>query len=187
MSAVQNPRERKRAICGLVGDVMGDIQKYDRTANLFDLNNIMDGGNFYPNTSTSKMVASNNTKILLIPCNPLTTYTISRANAITMRFTMCFITSAEIYVDMPVYGIAGGNNYLTATSTSDVDSQYLCLYYAKSGGSESSTEAEIQAQLAEIMINEGSTALPYAPYLDWQHSLKKFDGTVWQNATVHEF
>lgn len=36
-----------------------------------------------------------------------------------------------------------------------------------------------------IMLNTGSIALPYEPY--WSHSLKKYDGATWQNATVHEF
>ena len=35
------------------------------------------------------------------------------------------------------------------------------------------------------MVNAGLTALPYEPY--WSHSLKKFDASTWQNATVHEF
>lgn len=30
-----------------------------------------------------------------------------------------------------------------------------------------------------------STSSEYEPY--WSHSLKKFDGAVWQNETVHEF
>ena len=39
------------------------------------------------------------------------------------------------------------------------------------------------------MFNEGTAQLPFQPYSStgWYHSLKKYDGTVWQNATVHEF
>lgn len=37
----------------------------------------------------------------------------------------------------------------------------------------------------EFMLNTGSTALPYEPY--WPPSLKKYDGSAWQNATVHDF
>ncbi|MBP5431070.1 hypothetical protein [Ruminococcus sp.] len=39
------------------------------------------------------------------------------------------------------------------------------------------------------MFNAGSIQLPFQPYsaTGWYHSLKKFDGAAWQNATVHEF
>ena len=133
-------------------------------ANLLDKDNIVDGGAFYPNTGSNKMVASNNTAILLLPCKPNTTYTISRQNIITKRFIMCFLTSNEIYADMPIYGDVGSSDALILTSTSTAESQYLCFYYGKTGGSDSSTPEEIQAQLAEVMINEGSTPLPYQPY-----------------------
>ena len=149
---------------------MADSQR--KTANLFDVNNIVDGGYFYPSITSNKMVASNNTAILLLPCKPNTTYTISRRNVITKRFVMCFLTSNEIYADMPIYGDVGNDTALTLTSTSTAESQYLCFYYGKTGGSDSSTPEEIQAQLAEVMINEGSTALPYEPY-GWLHSLRK--------------
>lgn len=43
----------------------------------------------------------------------------------------------------------------------------------------------VTPETADTMLNAGSTALPYEPY--WAHSLKKFDGAAWQNATVHEF
>ena len=42
-----------------------------------------------------------------------------------------------------------------------------------------------QVTRENIMLNTGETALPYEPY--WSHSLKKYDGAAWQNATVHEF
>ena len=145
----------------------GIIQKYDRTAQLLDKDNIVDGGAFYPSVTSNKMVASNNTIILLLPCKPNTTYTISRNNVITKRFVMCFLASNAIYDDMPIYGDVGDDTALTLTSTSTAESQYLCFYYAKTGGSGSSTPEEIQAQLAEVMINEGSIALPYEPYEEW--------------------
>ena len=62
----------------------------------------------------------------------------------------------------------GNDTAFTLTSTSTAESQYLCFYYGKTGGSGSSTPEEIQIQLVEVMINEGSTTLPYQPYLDWK-------------------
>lgn len=38
---------------------------------------------------------------------------------------------------------------------------------------------------ADTMFYEGTLHISYVPY--WLHSLKKFDGAAWQNATVHEF
>lgn len=48
----------------------------------------------------------------------------------------------------------------------------------------------IKANIDEIMLLKGYYAgadiPPYQSY-NWSHSLKKFDGAAWQNATVHEF
>ena len=43
--------------------------------------------------------------------------------------------------------------------------------------------------IEDIQIEKGDTATVYHPYspTGWYHSLKKFDGAAWQNATVHEF
>ena len=139
----------------------------DRTAQLFDVNNIVDGGDFYPSNTYESIVASSNTSILLIPCKPSTTYTISRKTWITKRFAMCFVTSSNLYDGMPISGFAGSitdSGNLTATATSAANSQYMVIYYAKHGGSDSSTQSEIQAQLNELMVNEGGTALTYEPY-----------------------
>lgn len=139
----------------------------DRTAQLFDVNNIIDCGNFYPSNTYDSIVASSNTSILLIPCKPSTTYTISRKTWITKRFAMCFVTSSNLYDGMPMSGFAGSitdTGNLTATATSAADSQYMVIYYAKHGGSDSSTQSEIQSQLNELMVNEGGTALTYEPY-----------------------
>lgn len=139
----------------------------ERTAQLLDKNDYIDGGDFYPEPNNSRMVASTNTNILLIPCKPSTPYTVSRKSAITKRFSMCFISTNQIDVVTPITGYAGSNydsGNLVMSSTSSADSVFMVLYYAKHGGADSSTQAEIAAQLAEIMVNEGSTAKPYEPY-----------------------
>ena len=141
------------------------IKKYSRTEQLFNKNDYIDAGTYY--IGTNKLNTSNNTKMLLIPCEPNTTYTVSRATVITHRLIIGFVTSSQLYADMPVYGQQGSSAALTATSTSGADSAYLCVYYGKSGGSDSSTPEELQAQLDELMVNEGVTALPYQPYYDW--------------------
>ena len=159
---------------------MADSQR--KTANLFDKDNIVDGGAYYPSIAGERMISSDNTAICLLPCKPNTAYTVSRSNAITKRFAMCFLTSNEIYNDMPIINGVNTNTGLIITSTSTSDSRYLCFYYAKTGGSDSNTSAEISSQLAEVMINEGSTPLPYEPY-GWVHSLRKL-GTATDTITT---
>lgn len=140
----------------------------ERTANLFDVNNFIDGGDFYPVGSSSSLVASTNTDILLIPCKPSTYYTVSRSS-ITKRFMICFTTTANLAAGTPVYNLTGYAGYdpeqaYILTAQSGADSEYLLIYYAKHAGNDSSTAEEISASLASMMVNEGSTALPYEPY-----------------------
>lgn len=42
------------------------------------------------------------------------------------------------------------------------------------------------ASVDSIMLNEGSTALPYEPY-GWVHSLRKLTSNGWQDASVKEW
>lgn len=163
---------------------MADSQKYGRTANLFNVNDYIDKSGFY--VGSQEIVSSANSLTLLIPCEPNTTYTISR-QVILPRYAMAFVTSADIYNGMPIYGYIVDSSGTTITSTSDTDSAYIALFYAKIGGSGSSTPEEIQSCLNTLMVNVGSTALPYEPYLDWQHSLKKYDGTNWIDTAVKEW
>lgn len=142
----------------IVPEECGDVSE-----NMFDKNNFIDGGNFYP-AAGDVLQDSSNTKILLIPCEPNTTYTISRENAITHRFSICFVDSKNLYAGMPVTGQTGSANAKKVTSTSAADSAYMIIYYGKSGGVDSSTAAELSAQLAELMVNVGSDALPYVPH-----------------------
>ena len=43
----------------------------------------------------------------------------------------------------------------------------------------------IDCELSVMLTDDGEQAASFTPY--WKHSLKKFDGAAWQNATVHEF
>ena len=48
-----------------------------------------------------------------------------------------------------------------------------------------SGETRHNVTLSLMLTNDGEQATAFTPY--WNHSLKKYDGTTWQNATVHEF
>jgi len=140
-----------------------------RTENLFDKDNFIDGGGFYPVGSSSSLVASANTDILLIPCKPSTQYTVSRYE-ITKRFMICFTETADLEAGTPIYNLTGAAGYDPAqayelSAQSGADSKYLLIYYAKHAGPDSSTTEEIQSCLNTLMVVEGSTAPDsYIPY-----------------------
>jgi hypothetical protein len=48
-----------------------------------------------------------------------------------------------------------------------------------------SGETRNNATLSPMLTNDGNQASAFVPY--WKHSLQKYDGAAWQNATVHEF
>lgn len=134
----------------------------ERTENLFDKDNIIDGGDFYIGSQT--IVASENCDVLMIPCKPTTTYTVKRS-VVLHRFAIAFVTDATLYNGMPAYGYANNSSGTVLASTSDADSKYLVLFYAKHAGSDSNTAEEIQSCLNTLMVVEGSTAPDsYIPY-----------------------
>lgn len=72
----------------------------------------------------------------------------------------------------------------TITSTDD---GYVYIAVRKAGTSTTIpavTETDFDNGTYTIMLNEGSTALPYEPY--WQHSLRKLTTNGWQDASIKE-
>lgn len=100
---------------------------------------------------------SPNAKSLYIPCKPNKTYTISKV--LSKRFWVG--TSNEIPSgNTTLVNGTFNNNETSLTITSQNTSNYLVVYYFLNG-TDTLTE---QAILDSIMINEGSTPLPYEPY-----------------------
>lgn len=160
---------------------MADIRR--KTAQLFDKNSV----EIYEHSSlgTTNSWAYDTTatgKTIRIPCEAGAQYTLSIDN--TLGNTVFRIAAIESE-NAPVSGQSGQIPCITlfndgtasqATVTSSSNAKYLIIQFSS---------AILTDCIDSLMMNTGTTALPYAPY--WPHSLKKFDGTVWQDATVHEF
>lgn len=124
--------------------------------NLFDKNNAnIIAGYIDANVIT----AATTSRCIYIPCNPNTTYTVSKIA--TARYVVAFTNV------IPTAGTAVTNrvqNY-TATSitaTSGADSKYIVVWLYNSAYDTTTTIDEI---LATVQIELGSTATVYTPYI----------------------
>jgi len=127
-----------------------------KSKNLFDKNNANIIAGYI---DTNVITAATTSRCIYIPCNPNTTYTVSKIA--TARFVVAFTNV------IPTAGTAVTNrvqNY-TATSitaTSDADSKYIVVWIYNSAYDTSITPDEI---LATLQIEFGSVATAYAPYI----------------------
>lgn len=114
---------------------------------------------------------------LLIPVKPNTTYTITfdRDPSDTNP-----VGRLNYYATLPELNVTVGTVAMTdsispVTFTTNSDTHYIAYWLSRS------TEAIVNKELASVMVNEGSTALPYYPYFSPTKvlpSLKAFGGTV---------
>ncbi len=156
---------------------MADIQKYGRTANLFNYVTMATSiTGYYLNSdgTTTQNVAW--TISDYIPCDG-TEFTIRPVGGNAPA--ICLYDNNKNFIKGQAYNTGGAQTKGTVTITTTQNASYIRFSYQ--------TTLDVPDDITAIMLNEGSTALPFQPYYSWSHSLKKFDGTVWQNATVHEF
>lgn len=153
---------------------MADIQR--KTANLFDYQTMSDGiiGKFLRADGTESNGAEWNISDY-IPCNG-DDFTINPIGGVTPA--ICLYDENKEYITGQSYGTGGVETKVPVTITSSNTAYFIRFTYR-------AASATYHDDLSAIMINEGTTAKPYEPY--WAHSLKKFDGAAWQNATVHDF
>lgn len=121
------------------------------TKNLFDPSNVL---NAYFTTGNIK--ANDATRMVWIPCEPLTTYTISKTAG--TRFAVAYTTSIP---DIGVTTQSGTTNYngSSITYTTGGDAVYLVAWVYNSG-TDSGTAEEM---LASVQIELGSSASSYEP------------------------
>ena len=133
-----------------------DYIKKSSGKNLFDKDNanIL---NAFINGTTNKIVSNANARTLYVSCQPNTTYTVSRIAG--QRFIVGDTTEIPTN-DVAMNGRVTNNTGSNITITTKGNSNYLCVFYYLSSA-DTLTEQQI---LDSIMINEGSTALPYEPY-----------------------
>lgn len=130
-------------------------QRYSRTENLFDKDNATVYQAYLTDT---RWLSSEDSSSVKIPCQPNTTYTIS------------------VTTSLPIFRIATSSN-ANIQPDNDIDVVTRLTYETQYTFSTSSTaqviifqgsKAMVNTWMAELMINTGSTAKPYQPYLDWK-------------------
>ena len=125
----------------------------DRTAQLYDgspssVSNLV--------VDANRIRADQSTKSLIIPCSPSTTYTM--AKVLSNRFIIWGIRSYPTANNTDYTERARGNDQTSLTFTTGSEDIYL-LIMVSYGSSTSISEI-----VASVMLNLGSTALPYEPY-----------------------
>lgn len=155
--------------------------KYPEPKNLFDKNNAnIIAGYIDANVIT----AATASRCIYIPCNPNTTYTVSKIA--TARFVVAFTNV------IPTAGTAVTNRVQNYTATSitaksGADSKYIVAWLYNGAYDTTTTIDEI---LATVQIEQGSTATSYEPYLAPKTlnaklgSKNLFDETTIVNKTV---
>lgn len=148
---------------------MADIVR--KTANLFDYETMRGGKTgYYLDASGNEIQSTGFWSITqYIPVDG-TTFTLTRTFGGNVP-AICLYDSNQNFITGVAY-----QGEQVVTISSNTNAAYIRFSYFI---------GEPLEDIAHDMLNEGSTALPYEPY--WAHSLKKFDGAAWQNATVHEF
>ena len=136
-------------------DVVTGLQTIDITGkNLFDKNN----ANILPlNVNANSISSSQNAKLLYMPINGNTTYTISKILSARFRLATTEVIPAN---NVLVKGYTQNDNGTSITITTDGASKYLCVYYFLNG-TDTLTEQQI---LDTIQIEVGSTATTYEQY-----------------------
>ena len=131
---------------------------------LFDKDN-MNGINGWLNASGTMRIATGQAdRMFYITCEPNTTYTVSR-KVVTSAFRVAtydstpFPTMTSTNTDYTVHNAVVNNSGTSLTITTGENAKYLVVHYGHN-----TNDSNLQQSLDTIMINEGSTALPYEPY-----------------------
>lgn len=139
---------------------IGDYQDYIRKStgkNLFDKDNV-NVINGYFNVGTNIIVSSSKTRTIYIPCQPNTTYTISKTTS--ARFYVGY-TNTTPTAEVEVFGRIGANNRSTPiTITTGTSATYIVAFIYFSTA-DTLTEQEI---LDSIQIEQNSQATDYEPF-----------------------
>ena len=143
-----------------------EVQKYSRTENLFDKANDID--NFYVRASDGVYKKSTgNSYSAIIPCVAGTAYTIT---TISKTLRVGFYATKPIDGTSCIESFNNNNSSYTSRSvtyTASTNATYMAIY-AYQDGDEYSDGKTLDDIYGVLMVNTGSTAKPYQPYLDWE-------------------
>lgn len=147
---------------------MADSQKYGRTANLFNADTVV-VTRLYGSSAVGHPIYENPTdavQSLIIPCEPNTTYTVQKI--ISNRYLIWTTTTIPATSNSWNNQFSGDATQTTLTFTTGNSDNYLLFML-----SYDSTTPSTQDIINSIMLNYGTTPLPYQPYYGWLHSLRK--------------
>lgn len=157
---------------------MADCKKYGRTANLFDYSTITFGK--YINASGEEVTSSgigeqslNHSDYISVDAGMTYTFKCDKSateSASTNAF--CWFDSGKQLISRELFNADAATSFILGTATAPINAAYLIMNYRGLHGD-------------TAMLNTGSTALPYQPYLDWLHSLRKLTSNGWVDASVN--
>lgn len=143
--------------------------------NLFNKNNCGFVAGYVHANGT--IVYSGAAGIVYIPCEPSTTYTVQKTNAGTNQRFCIFDSAAEPQVGVSVLSSvgtrSGADTSTSYTITTGPSAGWLGVFYKVSA-----TTPDDATILSSIMIEKGSTAHAYEPYI-------QAGGAVWDAETGH--
>lgn len=133
--------------------------------------------NTYILDSTQVIKSNNSTNSIYIPITGGKTYTISKK--LSARFSVG-TTKVLPTINVQTYDYIINNTATSITINTASDSKYLIVYLYNSG----SDTLTFQQIIDSVMINEGSTTLPYEPYIT---SSINVDGEEIYNANIMNY
>ena len=138
----------------------GNTYEINLGKNLFDKDNISVLNGYLASNSTQ--IASNaNSRTIYIPCEPNTTYTISKVN--TNRFAVGYSANTPVLSTQNIVaGVIQNNTATQITITTNSTARYLVAFVWNSGVS--SSYASLEETYNSLQIEKGSQATTYAPY-----------------------
>ena len=161
----QHRQEQEQATSGLEVDVMADSQKYGRTANLFNpatatLGKYIDS-NGVEQTSSAATAEEKLNHSDYINVMPNGSYIFGSKKASGVQQTVAFVwyTSSKVLITRNTQVIPMFETDYELTAIAPNNAEYAIINYTTVNN--------------KVMLNTGVTLLPYEPYLDWQHSLRK--------------
>ena len=124
--------------------------------NLFDKDDFV-GGNYYV-ASSGTITEQANYRSAVVPCLPSTTYTVSKKGQSPLRVAYCNATSVQAGDTAYGYQRDTTANSQALTITTGEQAKTLIVTYKEQGYT-------VDTDITSLMIEIGSTATAYAPYL----------------------
>lgn len=152
--------------------------------NIFDKEhaNIVDG-----NIANDMITSSTTRKVLYIPCEPSTTYTISKfattgINAVFTVASAISIDPEDIY-STDLYSVTSDSTASSITYTSDSEANYLVVLFYNSNN----TQYTYDETLGSVQIEYGSSATQYAPYVGQKYPLNLYSIELRGIGDIHDY